>query len=262
MKIALNMIMKNEVSVLPRVLKSVLPIIDSYYILDTGSTDDSVKLVKDFFDSHGIHGEIHVNTECVEIIEGEPCFIYDKARNEALKLLKGKADFGFFIDCDEELTVSENFSREILKQTLSRYDLASITMISNIDYSRRCFFRVDKPFKWVGKIHEVLVCDDSINHVHLDFISAIVHKDETDNDTEKYKKHTLVLKKQVEETNSPRDVFYLANSYRDSGQWEKAIEYYRKRVDMLDGFYEERYTFLIFSFTIDQYAYDRIIWLF
>ena len=235
------MIIKNEEKVLPRLLKSVLPIVNSYYILDTGSTDQSIKIVKDFFDSHGISGEIHINTDCVEIIDGQDCFIYDKARNEALNLLKGKADYGFFIDCDEELVISPDFNLESFKNELSKFDSGSLTMISAVNYGRMAFFKVDKPFRWVGKVHEVLVCDESITKMNINGLSVIVHKDELDNDIEKYKKHSLILQKQVDEYNIPRDVFYLANSYRDSGEWEKAVKYYRIRVEMMDGFYEERY---------------------
>lgn len=240
MRIALNLIMKDESKVILRMLKSVLPIIDTYQILDTGSTDQSIKIVKDFFDSHGVHGEIHVNTDCVEVIEGQTCFIYDKARNEALKLLKGKADYGFFIDCDEELTIATDFNLELFKNKLSKFDLGSITMISGVNYSRMCLYKVDKPFRWVGKIHEVLVCDEPITQTHIEGLSVIVHQDETDSDTNKFKQHSLVLQKQVNETNNPRDVFYLANSYKDAGEWEKAIDCYRKRVSQ-EGFYEERY---------------------
>ncbi len=241
MKLSLNMIMKNESAVLLRLLQSVLPIIDYYVILDTGSTDGSIKIIKDFFDKHGIQGEIYVNTECVEIIDGKSCFIYDKARNEALKLLVGKADYGFWIDCDEELILSQDFDIASFKDKLSKYDLGSIVVNNTTQYSRRCLFKVSKPFYWIGKVHEVLVCHEAITHCDLDGLSVTVHADETSHSAEKYKQHALILQKQVDETRNPRDIFYLANSYKDSGDWRKAIEYYRKRVDNTGGFYEERY---------------------
>ena len=43
-KICLNMIVKNESKVITRLLESVSPIIDTYCICDTGSTDDTKEI--------------------------------------------------------------------------------------------------------------------------------------------------------------------------------------------------------------------------
>ena len=48
-KICLNMIVKNESRVIERLLRSVLPLIDTYCICDTGSTDNTVEIIKTFF---------------------------------------------------------------------------------------------------------------------------------------------------------------------------------------------------------------------
>ncbi len=235
--------MKDEAKFLPRLLKSILPFVNKYYILDTGSTDNSIEIVKDFFEQHGIEGEIHVNTECIEIIEGKPCFIYGKARNEALKLLEGKADYGFWIDCDEELIIEPSFNESDFKNKLisNDFDKGNVVIRGTFEYHRSCIFKVSKPFKWVGKVHEVLVCDDPTNDFNVQGMYVQLHADETDRDVNKYKQHALILQKEVDEHNSPRDIFYLANSLKDNGDWEKAIEYYRRRVNNIEGFYEERY---------------------
>jgi len=56
--ICLNMIVKNESKIIERLLKSVLPIIDTYCICDTGSTDNTKTIIKDFFDKYNILGKI------------------------------------------------------------------------------------------------------------------------------------------------------------------------------------------------------------
>ena len=58
-KIALNMIVKNESKIIIRLLESVLPIVDSYCICDTGSTDDTKEIIKNFFDKWDISGCIN-----------------------------------------------------------------------------------------------------------------------------------------------------------------------------------------------------------
>ena len=45
-RICLNMIVKNEVKVLPRLIRSVKDYIDYYVIVDTGSTDDTIELIR------------------------------------------------------------------------------------------------------------------------------------------------------------------------------------------------------------------------
>ena len=45
-KLCLNMIVKNESKVIRRLLESALPIIDSYCICDTGSTDDTKEIIR------------------------------------------------------------------------------------------------------------------------------------------------------------------------------------------------------------------------
>ena len=52
------MIVKNESNIIERLLHSVLPIIDSYCICDTGSTDDTIQKITEFFIKHDKDGII------------------------------------------------------------------------------------------------------------------------------------------------------------------------------------------------------------
>ena len=52
-KLCLNMIVKNESKIITRLLDSVIDIIDCYCICDTGSTDNTVQLITDYFLAHG-----------------------------------------------------------------------------------------------------------------------------------------------------------------------------------------------------------------
>ena len=56
--LCLNMIVKNESKIILRLFDSVLPLIDSYCICDTGSTDDTVNIIKNYFHEKNIPGKV------------------------------------------------------------------------------------------------------------------------------------------------------------------------------------------------------------
>ena len=57
--LCLNMIVKDESHIIKETLESVVKYIDYYVISDTGSTDDTISIIKNFFDEKGISGEIY-----------------------------------------------------------------------------------------------------------------------------------------------------------------------------------------------------------
>ena len=56
--ICLNMIVKNESKIITRLFDSVLSIIDTYCICDTGSNDNTIDIIKEYFSKHNISGKI------------------------------------------------------------------------------------------------------------------------------------------------------------------------------------------------------------
>ena len=57
--LCLNMIVKNESKIITRLFDSVINIIDCYCICDTGSTDNTVELIKTYFESKNIASTIN-----------------------------------------------------------------------------------------------------------------------------------------------------------------------------------------------------------
>ena len=93
--ICLNMIVKNESKIITRLLTTVLPIIDTYCICDTGSTDMTKEIIKEFFDMRCIEGKI---------IE-EPFKNFGHNRTVALNAAKDMADYLLFLDADMKLVI-------------------------------------------------------------------------------------------------------------------------------------------------------------
>ena len=80
--ITLCMIVKDEARVIERCLASVLPLIDYWVIVDTGSTDGTQEKIRKFFENVGIPGELHER----------PWKDFGHNRSEALELARSKAD--------------------------------------------------------------------------------------------------------------------------------------------------------------------------
>ncbi|MGH3102149.1 MAG: glycosyltransferase, partial [Thermoleophilia bacterium] len=95
--VCLNMIVKDEAPVIARCLTSVRPLIDSWVIVDTGSTDGTQEIVRDVLaDLPG------------ELID-RPWRDFGSNRTEALQLARGRADYVFVIDADEVVALDPEF---------------------------------------------------------------------------------------------------------------------------------------------------------
>mgnify|MGYP003850169963 CR=1 FL=1 len=63
-KIGLCMIVKDESHIIHESLEATLPFIDTFSILDTGSTDNTVQIIRDFYTKHNIPGNVNDFYEC------------------------------------------------------------------------------------------------------------------------------------------------------------------------------------------------------
>ena len=239
--VGLSIIVKNESAVIERMLNSVAPILDYYCVIDTGSTDGTQDIIRKFFEEKGIPGEV---------IE-HPWVNFQDARNKALQSVKGKVDFGFWIDADEELILDPNFSSQIFKTNLSNVDGANVMIhYGGQNYYRMQFFKTDVEWYWYGPVHEVLMCDSPAKVASAEGFHVLVRPDGNswvaETIQQKYEGHAKILEDYVakDPKKDPRWLFYLAQSYRDTGTDEgkkKSIEWYGKRRDAQGGYWEEVY---------------------
>lgn len=235
-KITLCMIVKDEARVIERCLSSVLPVIDEFCIVDTGSTDGTQQKIKDFFDRNGIPGVVH------ESVWTD----FGTNRSEALQLAgKTDADYAFMIDADEILVFEPGFDPNKFKEGLTA-DLYNIfAQFGQTRYHRPQLTNNKKPFYYRGVLHEYVDCHEPI--ATRDFVRGFMNTPIQDGarsaDPEKYSKDAMKFEEalasgKVDEKDFHRYHFYLAQSYRDSQQWQKALDAYMKRAE-LGGWNEE-----------------------
>jgi glycosyltransferase involved in cell wall biosynthesis len=226
------MIVKNESHVILRVLNSVSPIIDYWVIVDTGSTDGTQEIVKKFFEEKNIPGEL------IEIEWKD----FATSRNVALDAVEPHVDYGIWIDADEELIIDKTFDK---KKTLTAgVDSISLkTIYGKVDYTRKNIWKTGMNFRWNGPIHELLASKDEKTGDLAQGLAVIVRPEGSswNNIKEKYLSHAKILEEYTKENPDPRWIFYTAQSYRDASEYAKSIEWYKKRAEIKEGFYEEIY---------------------
>lgn len=224
--ICLNMIVKNESAVIRRCLDSVRPLIDHWVIVDTGSDDGTQQIIKDYMKD--IPGELYER----------PWVNFGHNRNEALQLAKEKADYLLFIDADEILVCDQNFTLPDLGKDFYHV----MTHFNGTSYTRVQLIKSSLNWKWIGVLHETLDSTEAhTNEILLNIINRVHTDGNRSQDSEKYKKDAKILEAALaNEPDNKRHVFYLAQSYKDAGDYEKSLIYYQKRIGM-GGWQEEIY---------------------
>lgn len=239
-RLGLCMIVKNEAHIIHEVLRASLPFIDTYCIIDTGSTDDTIKVIEDFYrDTPRPDG-----TLITGLIESRPWRDFGRNRTELLDLCgsSGLMDYCMMMDADD-LIKGPDGSYVMIHNLLSSMKPSSCEIHflqpSLIEYHRKQIFKVNDGWRYVGVLHEYptngkhdslsVRLPRSIHMVHRalgDRTRGLSQKAKFERDAE------ILLRGLEEEPDNDRYVFYLAQSYRDAGNIPKAIEYYKKRFEM------------------------------
>jgi glycosyltransferase involved in cell wall biosynthesis len=226
-RIGLNMIVKDESHIIEEALEYTLPLIDTYCIVDTGSTDNTIDVIKQFYAKHGIQGEVHQR----------PWKNFGHNRTEALQLCDGKMDYILVIDADDIMRFPPN-AKEVIHSILKR-DNPNVATVrfkqEHCEYRRGQLFKANDGWRYVGVLHEYPTHDGPRKEIHLpdDIYMTCRHIGARNKDPNKGQRDINVLLKGIEEEpDNERYVFYLAQTYRDYGYTEEAIKWYTKRFEM------------------------------
>ena len=214
------MIVKNEEKYLRECLNSVKDIIDEIIIVDTGSTDDTINIAKEF------NAKIY-NYKWIED--------FSDARNFALN--KSTGDWILYLDADERLSAkSINKLKNIIKKNeLSGYRCI-VNSIDDINgkpnlmrYTR--LFHNNPSIRFKGKIHEQIddsllengykISDTDIEIIHVGYN---IENGELKN---KAMRNLKILKNEYEKNKSSYNAYQLANTYTTLEDYDSANQYYK-----------------------------------
>ena len=232
--ICLNMIVKNESKIITRLLDSVLSLIDCYCICDTGSNDNTVSIIKEYFIKKNIPGKI-VYQEFKN---------FSQSRNYALNNCfnddgSPMSDYIILLDADMVLEIKEDINTFKKSLIMDYYNILQGTdtfyynntrIIKNIINNGNTLYN---EFKYIGVTHEYI---STPNNNKSNFSKDIIFiKDIGDGGSknDKFSRDIKLLKDEIEiNPKSEREHFYLANSYYNIGKYEEAIEVYKKRIKL------------------------------
>ena len=144
--IGLCMTVKNESEVILRCLESVRPIVDYVLVEDTGSTDGTQKIIREWLDRVGLPGEVY----------DEPWRDFAYNWSHALARLREKkdVDYALIIKAGDVLEVPPGFKMPYLKADSYTLEVRH----QELRHWRPQLVLNALPWRYEGVLHEFLSC--------------------------------------------------------------------------------------------------------
>lgn len=213
--ISLCMIVKDEELVLENCLNSVQDIVDEWCILDTGSTDKTKEIIKNF------------SGKDPKVIPFEN---FVKTKNESIKQATG--DYILWMDADEIL---KDGKEKIIEYVNSGEDVCVLNVMGgHTTYFKTRLWKNKPTVQFKGpNTHEYL--DHGFKTIYDSKIVVNEHPKATKDWTHKFTRDEILIKDYLKDhPNDLRGCFYLAQSLNAQGynKLEEAIQYYIKYLNI------------------------------
>jgi glycosyltransferase involved in cell wall biosynthesis len=239
-KIILVLMVKNESHIIQRCLESALSICDAFCIVDTGSTDETVAVAQRFLESKAAanHWTVAHN----------PWVNF--GHNRSLSFREGvdlcsrlgwdpNSTWALFLDGDMVLKVGERFSKDMC---LKDAGYQVMQKQGTLEYYNLRLARMDIPWRCTGATHEYWESGVSGERDSTEMEPELLAIDDVNDGGAKADKFErdirLLLAEHEADPANARTLFYLAQSYQNSGHPEQAIPWYKKRLEA-GGWHEE-----------------------
>jgi glycosyltransferase involved in cell wall biosynthesis len=228
---------KNEEHCIQNTLESVYKHIDYWVVCDTGSTDRTCEIVKNFFEEKGIPGELHVD-EWVG---------FDHNKSLMMERAKDKTDYVLHLDADDLLINGLDFGKNDIGDDAYFMNVTRGTLkwMALIIFNNRLTWR------FCGVAHTTIKCKEKESFTTKDISNrnSYVSGEGIGSrafDPKKFLYDAEKLKKQFFDTllsdpdnlNS-RSAFYTGQSYQDYGMLEEAIKWYKLYTKLDITWFEE-----------------------
>ena len=233
---------KNEKKRIHVTLESIKNIVDTLFILDTGSTDETIEIIKTFCKENNIQ----------LYLKQEDFVNFEVSRNVLLEYVNSFdfTEFCLLLDVNDELKGDKHLIKlcEKEKNTPNTgFLLIQEWWSGHYDrYFNVRLIKAKKGWLFTGVVHEYI--SDKTNNVQpikVDDNNIIIYQDRTKDDDKSMKRFSkdkeLLLTEHKKNPTDTRTVFYLAQTFSCLNDIESAYIYYRLR-GCMHGFVEEIFT--------------------
>lgn len=210
------LIARNEEGRIRRALSSVRDAVDSWLVVDTGSSDGTVDEIRAV--TQGWPGRLVFR----------PWVSFGANRSELLGLAREaeQADWLLTIDADHEVEGAHLIPHLLADADARGLDALWIRFTSEPVVWTPRLIRADLPWRYVGATREYLTCDAPFTQEKADGPQIVDHADGSSR-VNKYRRDVEMLREELEAApDNARSWFYLGESYRGLGQHELAATCY------------------------------------
>lgn len=277
-KFCFNAIVKNESKCMLRRLNNIKNNIDAIAITDTGSTDDTVKIIEDFGKENNIPTRV----------DHYPFTNFEDARTKALEfgkrftktlpgiwyLMFGDADDLNFGGNPDHIQKLEEKDRPLFPQfdkttfDANIYQVVIVSGSSKYIYTWMVRITDDCEYIWKSPVHECVMVKpgswkpkdrlEKYGRVEGGYVESRREGSRTTEDDLKYYRDAITFERTLmskPDCDKRRCTFYLAQSYRDCKMYDHAYKNYEHRTKM-GGFIGEIYCSFKEMFII-RYNYKK-----
>jgi tetratricopeptide (TPR) repeat protein len=231
-RIIVLLMVKNEFRIIVRSIMSTLKIADAICVSDTGSTDDTLKVLDAYFPTLSVPAKYYQHSWTNFGVNRSQSF------HDAVDFCKALGwdlanTYALAVDADMVLQMDPTFK----KSDLNKKGYSLIQKAGTLHYANCRLMRLDQAWRCVGATHEYW---DGPNEGTFDSSKLwIDDKNDGGCKADKFvRDERLLLAELAEQPTNVRTHFYLAQTYKCLGNTEKAIEFYKKRI-ALGGWWEE-----------------------
>ena len=231
-KIILNLMIKNESKIIERCIGRALEHVDAVSILDTGSTDNTVEICNTFLTASG--KPFKVSVEPFKNFGYNRTVSFKKVQELCMELeWNATKTYAMTVDADMIIKPSPEFKNFEMK--VPGYTV--IQQNGSLKYHNNRFHQCAYEWKCVGATHEYWSGDPTEKIPYEIFFIDDINDGGCKSD--KFERDVRLLTEDLkEDPKNGRTYFYLAQSYKDSGNFDEAIKHYKKRIEV-GGWYEE-----------------------
>ena len=221
-KIAATILVSDNAPIVADSLRSVRELVDAFIVVDTGSKDRTLDIVRRVVGKDLLLSEFTWQQD------------FSAARNHSLDFATQRGfDWALTVDTDERFQLHSSVSE--IKEQLTESTMADAWLVRDLKhgYSKERFIRLPSRFRWHGRTHEYFEGNAASKRQLLKGI-AFFEISKTSKELQKKLKRDLEVLLEETEINPliARWWYFLGQTYEQLGHWQSAIDAFRRAIHL------------------------------